>query len=431
MSEARAAAALVPRGISGGATKVTRYFAIAIGFTLPISTAADNILLVLLLVCWLASGCWERKYVAVRVNAVALAILGLFGMVVLGLAWSQGPLHDGVLYVKKYSNLLLMPILLTVLTDAEDRRRALLAFAAAMGLTLTLSLLFAMGILPYGGGLTGTLENPHGGLLTALPGNPTIFKHHITQNILMAFACLLFAEFARTAKSNGVRWCWATMAGLAAFDVLFLVQGRTGYLVLAALVALVLLERFRWKGLVAAVVVVTLGFASAYEFSDSFRSRVSRVESEAEQWQPDVGTTTSVGIRLEFYRNTLGIIEQHPVLGVGTGGFAQAYAERVQGTAMTPTYNPHSQYLLTTAQLGVVGLALLMLVFLQQWRCAPRLPEQTYKTLARGLVLTFVIANFFSSPLIDHAESLFFAWLSGLLFAALPPPSLAQVGKSA
>lgn len=431
MSEVQPAPWLAPRGISGAAAKSARYLAIALGFTLPISTAADNVLLGLLLACWLVSGRWEEKYAAIRVNAVALAILSLLVLLVLGLAWSEGPPHDAILYLKKYSNLLLMPILLTIFTDSDDRRRGLLAFAAAMVLTLLLSLSFALGILPYGGGLTGTPEHPEGGLLTALPGNPTIFKHHITQNMLMAFACLLFAELARNAKSKAWRWLWMAGVGLAAFDIVFLVQGRTGYLVLAALVGLALFERLRWKGVAAAVLIVGVGFAAAYEFSDSFRSRISRVESEAEQWQPDVGTNTSVGIRLEFYRNTLGIIERHPLLGVGTGGFREAYAQRVQGTAMQPTYNPHNQYLLVTAQLGIVGLALLLLIFVQQWRCASRLPEATYRTLARALVLTFVIASLFSTPLIDHAESLFFAWLSGLLFAALPPPAPAPVGKNA
>jgi O-antigen ligase len=223
---------------------------------------------------------------------------------------------------------------------------------------------------------------------------------------------------------------WAALAGLAAFDVLFLVQGRTGYFVLATLVVLLLLERLRWRGLAAAAVVVLLGFGSAYEFSNSFRTRISQMGSEAEQWQPGVATDTSVGYRLEFSRNTLGIIEQHPWVGVGTGGFARAYAERVEGTAMQATNNPHNQYLLITAQLGVVGLALLLLIFVQQWRCASRLPKQTCRTLARGLVLTYIVAGMFSSPLIDHAESLLFAWLSGLLFAALPPAD-AESRKSA
>jgi O-antigen ligase len=418
MNEGRATASARLSSVASGAAAAVRYLAIAIGFTLPISTASDNVLLSLLLVCWLASGRWREKYAMIRANPVALAALALLALLLLGLAWSQGPLPDGLLYLRKYTSLLLIPILVTVFTDLDDRRRGLLALAAAIALTLVLSLALAAGALPTGGVITG------------VPSDPTVFKKHITQNVFMAFGCLLFVQFARGAKSRNLRLLWAAFAGLAAFDVLFLVHGRTGYLVLAALVLLLLFERLRWRGLVAAAVLVIVGFASAYEFSDGFRSRISRAESEAEQWQPDVATETSVGIRLEFYRNTLRIIERHPWLGVGTGGFASAYAERVQGTGMQPTYNPHNQYLLTTAQLGMVGLALLMLVFVQQWRCARRLPGEMDRTLARGLVLTYVIASLFSSPLIDHAESLLFAWLSGLLFAALPP-AFAAPEKSA
>jgi O-antigen ligase len=419
MSEGEAAASPAPRGIANSAAMAARYLAIAIGFTLPISTFLDNVLQPLLLVCWLASGRWGAKYATIRANPVVLAALALFTLLVFGLAWSQGPLSDGLLYLRKYTSLLLIPILVTVFTDPNDRRRGLLALAAAIALTLLLSFALAAGALPIGG------------LITGVPDDPTVFKKHITQNVFMAFGCLLFAQFARRAQSRNLRLFWAVLAALGAFDVLFLVHGRTGYFVLASLALLFLFEHLRWRGLVAAAVLVVVGFASAYEFSNGFRSRISLAESEVEQWRPGVATDTSVGIRLEFYRNTLGIIEQHPWLGVGTGGFAHVYAERVQGTSMRPTYNPHNQYLLTTAQLGIVGLILLMLVFAQQWRCARRLPGEMDRTLARGLVLTYVIASLFSSPLIDHAESLLFAWLSGLLFAALPPPALAATGKSA
>jgi O-antigen ligase len=115
-------------------------------------------------------------------------------------------------------------------------------------------------------------------------------------------------------------------------------------------------------------------------------------------------------------------VQDHPVLGVGTAGFAPAYAQRVQGTAMQPTRNPHNQYLLTASQVGLVGLALLLLLFAQQWRCANRLASAQDRTLARGLVLTVAVGGLFNSLLIDHTESLFFAWMSGLLYAGYVPP---------
>jgi O-antigen ligase len=88
---------------------------------------------------------------------------------------------------------------------------------------------------------------------------------------------------------------------------------------------------------------------------------------------------------------------------------------------MLPTRNPHNQYLLTTAEVGLVGLASLLLLFAQQRRCATRLQDELSTTLARGLVLTVMVGSLFNSLLIDHVESLLFAWLSGLLYAALPP----------
>lgn len=411
MNEARVIALGPLDRMAARAASATPYLAIAIGFTLPISTATDNVLLALVLICWLASGRWAEKYATIKANPVALAALALLTLLLLGLAWSQGPVSDGVLYLRKYDSLLLIPILATVFANPVDRRRGLLALAAAIALTLLLSLALAAGALPTGGVITG------------VPDNATVFKKHITQNVFMAFGCLLFVQFAWRAESRKLRWFWAVLAALAAFDVLFLVQGRTGYFVLAALVVLFLFGRLRWKGLVAAALVVAVGFGGAYELSDRFRSRILKIGSEAQQWKPGVATETSVGYRLEFSRNTLSIIEQHPWLGVGTGGFAHAYAERIQGTAMQPTYNPHNQYLLITAQLGVIGLGLLLSLFLLQWRCAARLPSELDRTLARGLVLTYIVTGLFSSPLIDHAESLLFAWLSGLLFAALPAAS--------
>jgi len=415
MNDGSTSVRIAPRRILASVGSVLPYIAIAIGFTLPISTAADNILLALLLLCWLVSGNWRARYEIVRANPIALAALAYLAMMVLGLAWSPDRWHDGLVYLKKYSDLLLIPILVTVFVDPADRRRGLLALALAIALTLLMSLALSIGVLPTGGIITGDAANP------------TVFKRHITQNILMAFGCLLFAEFGRVAGHTRVRLLWYGLAVLAAFDVVFLVWGRTGYLVLAALAVLYLYTRFRWRGMLTAVILVAAGFVGAYELSPSFHERVSGGVTEANRFHPGEAGVGGVRERLEFYRNTLVLIREHPVLGVGTGGFVRAYAEKVVGTEVAPTRNPHNQYLLTTAEVGLAGLALLLFLFAQQWRYAARLADEQSRTLARALLLTIMIGSLFNSLLIDHVESLLFAWLSGLLFAALPAKRAAPV----
>ena len=65
MSDSLAAASPLS-GVAARAGVAVRYLAIAIGFTLPISTALDNVLLALLLTCWAASGHWRAKYEMIR-----------------------------------------------------------------------------------------------------------------------------------------------------------------------------------------------------------------------------------------------------------------------------------------------------------------------------------------------------------------------------
>jgi O-antigen ligase len=189
---------------------------------------------------------------------------------------------------------------------------------------------------------------------------------------------------------------------------------------------LYLSARLRRRGLLTAVVLVAVGFVSAYELSPAFHQRVSIGMGEMSQFRPGEAGQGGVGERLEFYHNTLAVIRDHPILGVGTGGLVHVYAAKVQGTDMLPTRNPHNQYLLTTAEVGLVGLALLLFLFAQQWRCAVALQDELSTTLARGLALTIMVGSLFNSLLIDHVESLLFAWLSGLLFAALPPTPVAS-----
>jgi hypothetical protein len=59
-------------------------------------------------------------------------------------------------------------------------------------------------------------------------------------------------------------------------------------------------------------------------------------------------------------------------------------------------------------------------LLVSQWRAAPLLASPMERNLARGLVLAMSVGCIFNSFLLDHAEGLFYAWLSGLLFAGLP-----------
>jgi len=248
-----------------------------------------------------------------------------------------------------------------------------------------------------------------------------VFKHSLTHAILMAFGAFLFVQLGAAGAARAVRRLWYVLAAAAVLNIVFLVPGRTGYVVLVVLVAYLGYGWRRWIGVAVTIAALALSLALAYGVSLPFKEHVERAVQEYSSWKPDVAAagTSAVGVRLEFYRNSLEIVRDRPLIGVGTGGFPRAYAERVTGTGMLASTNPHNEYLLVAVQLGAAGVALLAYLFFVLWREASRLASPLECRLARGLTLAIAAGCLFNSLLLDHTEGLLFAWLTALLYAGL------------
>ncbi|OGA42769.1 MAG: hypothetical protein A3G24_24270 [Betaproteobacteria bacterium RIFCSPLOWO2_12_FULL_62_13] len=395
------------QSLSIHADHLSRWCAVALGFSIPISVAADNVLLVLIAGTWLASGRYRDKLRLIRDHPLSRAALLLFALLALGTAYGVGAPADARAYLGKYADLLFVPILLWIFRDPAARRSGVYAFSASLLLVLLLSFLMKFGALPAGGIFHGDSSNP------------VAFKQYLTHNILIAYGAFVFTQLAAQAATPCWRRAWIAAALLSAFNVVFMVPGRTGLLVLCALALYAGYRAFAWRGLaVAAASVAALGIALVL-VPGVFPDRLQVAAQEFAQWQSGKPAQDATGLRLEFYRNTLSIIADHPLLGVGTGGFPKAYADKVSGTGMAETRNPHNEFLHITAQLGIAGLAALLWLFWQQWRCSAELATPLEGDLARGLVMTMTLGCMFNSLLLDHTEGLLYAWLTGLLYGGL------------
>lgn len=311
-------------------------------------------------------------------------------------------------YLGKYSDLLFIPVFAFLFRDAVLRRRALYALAVSLALVLAISYLIAAG-MPVAKPLLGS------------PANPVVFKHYLTHGILMAFGAFLFAELALAETSRRRRVLWFVAAIAAAVNVMFLSQGRTGYLLLAVLTAYLGYRWLRWLGLALALAAMTAVVTALVLIPGPFQQRVGLASGEQASSLASQYARVSNAARLEMYRTTLAIVLEHPLLGVGTGGYPKAYAERMKDAKDPSSRNPHNEYLLIAVQTGLVGLAAMLWLFYVQWRLAARLPALEAR-LARGLVLAMVAGCLFNSMLLDHTEGLLFAWLTGVLYGGLRPP---------
>ena len=381
---------------------IGRWCTIALGVSIPISVAVDNILIGIVAVCWLATGNWTGKGKLVRDNPVAIAALLLFGLLSIGIALPDSKVST----LLKYIDLLLIPAFMTFFRDDATRRAGIRAFCVAALASVAVSYVARAGLLTDSGFLPRDTINPTG------------FKQSITHNIILAYAAFIFVLLAFSEKTVIWRAAFAIAALLAIHNVVFMVFGRTGYVVVGALLFYLALFNFRRRRLVAVIILILATFATAYLTSDTFHHRIDAVVSETTSWHKGEPSDTSVGLRLEWYSNSLKLISENPLIGTGTGSFPEVYARAVVSTGMVATVNPHNEYLLITIQLGTLGLLSLLYLFGRQWLFAGQLADPFYRHLGRGLVITFSIGCFFNSLLLDHTEGLLFAWLTGLIFSA-------------
>jgi O-antigen ligase len=382
---------------------------VLIGFSLPISTALDSVLLTLLLLTAIVG--WQIKYPQlIAKNPVARFALLLFLMLFVACFYGAANPTDGLKVLTKYDDLILIGLMLPIFSSPKIRLYGQYAFLSAMVITLILSYLIWLNLF----------ENTHF-FNDRLPDNPVVFKLHITHGILMGFTAFSAAVYA-VYTSGRTRWALIVLSILATSNVLLMTQGRTGYIVIITLTAYFVCTLLNWRKVLLGFGLLMIASTLIYTMSPKIQSRISLSMHEAKTWKPMQGHNegSSIGTRMDYYTNTIKVIRENPILGVGTGGFEAAYAKEIAGTNMARSNNPHNQFLLFLAQAGVVGLGAFLLLLTVSWRVAVRLPTIPETMLARGIIITISAGCLFNSLLLDHTEGLFFAWVCGLLFAGLP-----------
>ena len=398
------------------ADELAKWSAVLLGFSLPLSTALDGLFLALMVLFWLLGNNFQVKYAMIRKNPVAVAALVLCGIYLLGLLY--GHVDKGALSDAK--TFLLIPLMITLFQEERIRHYAWWGFLASMLLTLALSYLIFFHFLPsYLGMKIGPIR----------PGTVQITS--IAQNLFMAFTAFFLAVKARFAGTRFLRVVFGTLSLLAAVNVLFIVPSKTGQFILVLLIGYYLFDWLRWKGVIVAGLMIVLVAGLIYRMpTNAVHVRLSELVQEYSQWQPARAASieSATGLRMEFYYNSLKIIGENPLLGVGTGGFRGAYQRQIGNSQRVMTDNPHNQYLLTGVELGLVGLAGLAALFIIQWRMAARLPRGQERMLAYAMLLAIATGCLFNSFLADHSEGLFYVWTTAILFAVCSSPQPADVG---
>ena len=361
-------------------------------FTCLFSSALTALFSILMLICWIASGTYKNIPLIIKENSIALLGTVFYALLFIGMTYSPAPLETTLDFFKKYRVLLFIPIILS-LTKGQPKITVNIVNALLLGYLLVLvnAYLVNFNLIPMN---KSALIRQGGGYLV-------IFAYLVMQRAML--------EKKR-------RFLWGGFFLVISYDIFFILDTRTGWLIFIALTILFLFQYFSVKKqLIFYALSLFLAFGIFYT-SHSIQYRVNQTINSLQNYDATKKNSrgTSVGNRLDWYQNSVELIKKKPVFGYGTGAFEVLHNSLVERYSTVQISDPHNEFLLTTVQIGFVGLIVLLALFIDPILRSVKLIRRKENAKAYALqatVLYLFIGCLFNSWLLSSVSSHIFTFL--------------------
>jgi O-antigen ligase len=198
-------------------------------------------------------------------------------------------------------------------------------------------------------------------------------------------------------------------------NIFFVVSGRTAFVVIPILAFLLGWWRFGWKGLVAAGIISCLVFTAVWEGSSYTRDRLSDSVTELRSYEK-YDSFNSTGLHIAFLKESFSIVEMAPIFGHGTGSIPEQFQKVTSnnnGSSGLATVNPHNQIFGVAIQIGLVGVAVLMAMWLAHFMLFCGVSFTAW--IGMVVVVQNIISSLFNSHLFDFSEGWLYVFGVGVL----------------
>ena len=383
---------------------VARVSAIIAGVGLLYSPTVASVALIATYVAFLASSQAVARFTHVFARPSVYWGVIFLAVVLIGMTYATVPWSDRGTDLLKWRTILWFVVLLSIFDDERWKTRLLVTFVAGTAVALVASFVTATG------------------WVTLWRGPEALLRNGVTQGMGFAVAALLCLWMFLEKRLQGhMRWIVPVLGLFYVANMVFITNGRSGYIILGIGCAVILL----WKAAPLRQLAIVSGLSLVVILAFSLSSRMQdNIVLGVNQWvqEPESATLTNMASRRVYYQNTLEILQNHWLLGVGSGGFKQAYTEHVtrkydpSNWRAEPIGDPHNQYLAVFAQYGIGGLAVFLAWIVAIARDMRGLPK--YRKLALGLLFGWCVTSLFSSHFRTFAEGHLITTFLGVLLSA-------------
>lgn len=389
-------------------TRAATVFLISAYLFLPFSLAAHNAGMGLAVVLALLSGCFWKQFHLIKKEPLAWVIAIFFLLISFATLYSLSNWGSelGTTF-NKYSKILYGLILICLLIDKKTRIFCFYAFAAGSVFVLVSTYLNSWFELPWA---------------SKKWKDSTVFGSYITQSIMMSFftlQCLFWSSEQRSFGKKIIGWI---LSILAAISILYLSDGRTGYLTLGLGILAYTFFALPKKWAAIGVMGLILAGSAAFATSERIQGRYELAKIETEQLfdqyqQGVVPELTSIGARWFMWMKSAELIAERPFTGWGLGSHGIKWCEKApqpEWCAVGDT-TPHNQFLFFGVEMGVLGIAFFIALFAVLIWAA--LQGGVYRPLMMGFIAIFFADSMVNASLWNSREYNFFILLMCLLYS--------------
>jgi O-antigen ligase len=376
--------------------------AVAVVVSMPWSTTATSILIVVWLVVLVPTLDWPAVRRELWTPAGGLPVLfWLLGVV--GMLWADVPLRERLGGLDSFHRLLAVPLLLAQFRRSGNGGWVVTGFLASCAVVLVASYVHWW------------RWTPGPGPEIFFPGIPV--KDYILQSgefQLCAFGLAYAAVEAWRSRRPRLALALALLACAFLANILYVATGRTIVVVMPVLLALFGLRQFGWKGALAVVAAGAAIAAIIWQTSPYLRDRIEHMGREVRLYET-VDADSSSAERLEMWKKSLRFVAAAPVLGHGTGSIEQQFRAdaRAHGLSAIQSSNPHQQTLTVAIQLGLVGVAVMFAIWIAH--LALFRAGGLIGWIGLIVVVQNIVASLFNSHLFDFNQGWLYVFGVGVL----------------
>jgi len=359
----------------------------------------------------------DRDFLQTLRHPVSLAAIALVGLAAVGVLWSEGPWGARISAIAPAAKLLLVPLLFYHYQRSPRAHWVLWGFIGSC----TVLLFCSLTIYVQPGWQPATA---HGFDITGVP-----VRNAIDQNQEFAFCGFVLAWIAVDAfrkRQVGLAVMLLCLATLFFANIFFIALARTSLVYIIPLATLFVLGLFSRKAAAIGLLALVVGVAALWTTSPYLRGRVANVAVEYQQYR-ETNRPTSTGQRLQYWASAVDWIKGAPIFGHGTGATKRLYNQAAEGKAGAwgqRIGNPHNQLLYVAIEWGLLGCAVLLLLWYQHFQ------HFRGAGIVAWIGTLVVVQNVLSSMLNSHIFDFTEGWMYVLGVGAAAGARRKSSGKS-